>query len=98
MRVALLPSIPCQTLGVLPALAAALSSLLKSRTALQVETWRSAIRSATAALSERAPQLTAADRFLWAWLCGVWRDWRSALVIVEPETVVAWHRKGFRLF
>ena len=44
------------------------------------------------------PQLTAADRFLWAWLCGVWRNWRSALVIVKPETVVAWHRKGFRLF
>jgi hypothetical protein len=28
----------------------------------------------------------------------LWRDWRSTLVIVKPETVVAWHRKGFRLF
>lgn len=28
----------------------------------------------------------------------VWADWRSYLVIVKPETVVAWHRKGFRLF
>jgi transposase InsO family protein len=28
----------------------------------------------------------------------VWDDWRSALVIVKPETVIAWHRKGFRLF
>jgi transposase InsO family protein len=28
----------------------------------------------------------------------LWRDWRSALVIVKPETVVAWHRAGFRLF
>ena len=28
----------------------------------------------------------------------VWRDWRSALIIVKPETVVAWHRKAFRLF
>jgi hypothetical protein len=44
------------------------------------------------------PRLTAADRVLWAWLCRVWRDWRSVLVIVKPETVVAWHRKGFRLF
>ena len=26
------------------------------------------------------------------------RDWPAALVIVKPETVVAWHRKGFRLF
>jgi hypothetical protein len=35
---------------------------------------------------------------LWAWLSRVWSDWRSALVIVKPETVIAWHRKGFRLF
>jgi putative transposase len=27
-----------------------------------------------------------------------WTGWRSALVIVKPETVIAWHRKGFRLF
>jgi len=31
-------------------------------------------------------------------LARIWHDWRSALVIVKPETVVAWHRKGFRLF
>ena len=35
---------------------------------------------------------------LWAWLSRTWGDWRTALVIVKPETVVAWHRKGFRLF
>ncbi len=83
----------------LPPLAAALSSLLKSRTALQVENL--ALRHQIGVLQRSAkgrPQLTAADRVLWAWLCGVWRDWRSALVIVKPETVVAWHRKGFRLF
>jgi putative transposase len=32
------------------------------------------------------------------WLSRVWGGWRTALVIVQPETVVAWHRKGFRLF
>jgi transposase InsO family protein len=31
-------------------------------------------------------------------LCERWSDWRSALVIVKPETVIGWHRKGFRLF
>jgi hypothetical protein len=30
-----------------------------------------------------------ADRWLWAWLCGVWTGWRTALVIVKPETVIA---------
>ena len=28
----------------------------------------------------------------------IWRDWRSTLAIVRPQTVVAWHRMGFRLF
>jgi hypothetical protein len=27
----------------------------------------------------------------------MWSGWRSALVIVKPETVIAWHRRGFRL-
>jgi putative transposase len=38
------------------------------------------------------------DRLFCAWLAGAWADWRSALVIVKPETVIAWHRTGFRLF
>jgi hypothetical protein len=28
----------------------------------------------------------------------VWQNWRTALAIVRPETVMAWHRQGFRLF
>jgi hypothetical protein len=31
------------------------------------------------------------------WLARVWNNWRTALVIVKPETVLAWHRRGFRL-
>ncbi|MCX6621283.1 MAG: integrase, partial [Acidobacteria bacterium] len=46
----------------------------------------------------KRPRLTSPDRLLWAWLCEIWTDWRSALVIVKPHTVIAWHRKGFRLF
>jgi putative transposase len=43
-------------------------------------------------------RLTLADRLLLVWLARVWNDWRTALVIVQPETVIAWHRRGFRLF
>src|SRR5215470_12567238 len=43
-------------------------------------------------------RLSRADRFLWVWLCRFWSGWRSALVIVQPETVIAWHRQGFRLY
>ena len=48
--------------------------------------------------SVKRPKLTSADRLFWTWLCEIWIDWRSALVMVKPETVIAWHRKGFRLF
>jgi putative transposase len=37
------------------------------------------------------------DRLFWVWLSRLWRGWQSALLIVKPETVIAWHRKGSRL-
>ena len=43
-------------------------------------------------------RLTEVDRLLWAWLLHLWSGWRSALIIVKPETVIAWHRRGFRLY
>src|SRR5437588_4865455 len=42
-------------------------------------------------------RLSCADRFLWVW-ARLWSGWRSALLIVKPETVIAWHRRGFRLY
>jgi transposase InsO family protein len=79
-------------------LAAIASAVFKSRAALHLENL--ALRHQLGVLnrSVKRPKLTSADRLLWAWLCEVWGDWRSALVIVKPETVIAWHRKGFRLF
>jgi len=44
------------------------------------------------------PRLSLADRLLWVWLSQLWSGWRSALMIVKPETVIAWHRRGFRLY
>ena len=44
------------------------------------------------------PHLKLFDRLLWVWLSQLWTGWRSALLIVKPETVIAWHRKGFRLY
>jgi transposase InsO family protein len=32
------------------------------------------------------------------WFSHVWTEWRAALVLVQPDTVVGWHRRGFRLF
>ena len=40
---------------------------------------------------------TNAMRFALVWL-GRWFDWRQALTIVQPDTFIRWHRRGFRLF
>src|SRR5690349_18997486 len=44
------------------------------------------------------PRLRRADRIFWVTLRRLWSRWREALLIVQPETVVGWHRAGFRLF
>jgi putative transposase len=48
--------------------------------------------------SVRRPRLARGDRILWVWLSRLWTGWRSSLVIVQPATVLAWHRQGFRLY
>src|SRR5215472_1649712 len=78
---------------------AILPSILRSRAAVELE--NQALRHQIGALQRSAatrPKLTSGDRLFWIRLSRRWRDWRSALAIVKPETVLAWHRAGFRLF
>jgi putative transposase len=79
-------------------LAAIASAAFRSRAVLQVENLALRHQLGVLRRSVKRPKLTAPDRLLWAWLSGVWSGWRSALVIVKPETVIAWHRRGFRSF
>ena len=46
----------------------------------------------------KRPVLKPADRCLWVWLSRLWSEWRSTLIIVLPETVIGWHRQGFRWY
>ena len=39
-----------------------------------------------------------ADRTFWDILSCLWPDWRRSLYIVQPETVINWHRRGFRYY
>src|SRR5580704_6514415 len=59
-----------------------------------------ALRQQVAVLKRKRPRpkLTGIDRLFWTMLRGVWPRWAEVLVIVKPETVVAWHRAGFRLY
>src|SRR2546425_9641324 len=76
----------------------ALRTWARSRAALQLEVL--ALRHQLQVLQRTRPQrlrLKTADRWLWSLLSHIWTGWRTALVIVKPETVIAWHRRGFRL-
>ncbi|HKD91057.1 MAG TPA: helix-turn-helix domain-containing protein, partial [Terriglobales bacterium] len=42
--------------------------------------------------------MNSGDRFFWATLRRFWSRWADVLLIVQPETVVGWHRAGFRLY
>ena len=53
---------------------------------------------ATYALKGPKPRITSVDRIFWAFLSRTWSGWKEVLVIVQPDTVVRWHRKGFRLY
>lgn len=40
------------------------------------------------------PMMRWPNRLFWIGLRAAWRDWKTALVIVRPSTVVGWHRRG----
>jgi hypothetical protein len=46
----------------------------------------------------KRPQATPRDRRLLVLLATWTRHWGDALAIVKPETLLGWHRQGFRLF
>src|SRR5690348_17206608 len=59
-----------------------------------------ALRQQLAVLKRRhpRPRLTACDRLFWVCTRRFWRGWKRSLTLVTPETVVRWHRAGFRVY
>jgi putative transposase len=71
----------------------------RSRGTLQLEIL--ALRHRLQVLQRSRPRrlrLAKTDRWLWGLLSRIWTGWRTALVIVKRETVIAWHGRGFRLW
>src|SRR5262245_52660789 len=86
-------------MSVLISMLLTLGGVARSRVALHVEVL--ALHHQLQVLQRSRPRrlhLMKADRWLWAWLSQAWPSWRTALVIVKPETVIAWHRQGLRLW
>ena len=85
--------------AVLISLLAGLTSTLRTRASLQFEIL--ALRHQLAVLQRnkrRRVRLRVWDRLLWVALVRLWPDWRKTLMVVKPETVIGWHRKGFRFY
>ena len=57
-----------------------------------------ALRRHLAMYERRQPQIHDADRWFLAALIRLWPDWRDAVVVVRPETLVRWHRAGWRRY
>jgi predicted amidophosphoribosyltransferase len=46
----------------------------------------------------RRPCLSPFDKLFWVAVRRFWSGWEQALIVVTPETVIRWHRAGFRLY
>ena len=59
-----------------------------------------ALRHQLAVLKARRPQprYASSDKLFWVTLRRLWPGWKRVLVLVQPETVVGWHRAGFKLY
>ena len=80
------------------ALAAVFGSFFKGKRALVLENLAPRQQLAVYKRERRRPRLRSTDRAFWVWLSKLWEDWRTPLILVRPETVIRWHRQGFKLY
>src|SRR5438309_9092752 len=75
-----------------------LTRCLQSHRSLLLENL--ALRQQLAVLKRKhpRPRMGTVDKILWVFARRFWGAWKQSLVLVNPETVVRWHRAGFRLY
>jgi putative transposase len=69
---------------------------LRSRASMQAEILALRHQLGIYQRTSKRPRIRPADRIFWSWLSRLWSGWRDSLVIVQPETVIAWRRRKFR--
>ena len=84
-------------MGVLKAFVLFFRAMLVSRTSLAVENLALRQQLAVYKQSVKRPKLRPRDRLFWICLSRLWPNWRSALSLVQPETVIRWHRQGLQV-
>jgi Integrase core domain. len=76
----------------------ALHAAFRSRADLALENLALRQQLANLRRTSGRPRLSKSDRAFWLVLAWLWSRWAEVLVVVKPDTVVRWHRAGFRLF
>jgi hypothetical protein len=79
-------------------LATLFARLFRSRRHLLLENL--ALRQQLSVFKQKHPQprLAPSDKLFWVMLSRLWADWRRGLILVQPNTVIRWHRAGFKLY
>ncbi len=84
-------------LKLLSLLLPALARLFRNRYDLVVENLLLRHQLPVLLRSSSRPHLTSKDRFFWLMVRSLFSDWKRHLILVRPETVLRWHRQGWRL-
>ena len=79
-------------------LVAALFAAVRARRDLVLENLALRHQLAVYTRGRRRPRLRRHDRRFWSLLARGWSGWRGTLVMVEPDTVVRWHRSAWRAY
>ena len=82
----------------IPSLLAFFRTLTQDRSDLVLENL--ALRQQLAVLQRaiKHPKILPSDRLFWVVLSRTWKNWRSSIALVKPETVVRWHQQAFKAF
>jgi hypothetical protein len=75
-----------------------LRNALRSRQHLLLENLALRQQLTVSSRKPRRPRLEPRDRLFWSWLSRLWSGWRSAVVLVQPETVIRWRRPAWRRY
>jgi putative transposase len=73
-------------------------SALRSHRALALENLALRHQLEVLQRNTKRPRLTNQNRTLWIILSHFWTYWRKSLMVVQPETVIRWYRRGFQLY
>ncbi len=85
-------------MSVLRVLFALIRNILADRAELVTENLALRQQLAVLQYSAKRPKQRTRDRIFWVWLSRLWPNWRSVLLIVQPETVLRWHKQSFKLY